>query len=265
MVFVPPTSIVLDVNALAAGTPREWIEFSRAGSVYIPQVVYEELRFTFDRSPDPDLEQLARNFNRFYPTSGWQVSDAVAHHALLKVATGQALTHRARISLAVARCAYGLATSTPANLVVMVTGDRALIQKVQEVGANNLCAITGQALLQWCRTGQRPVAVSQKLQQLRVVNSVQAGLISHLPMEAGVSKAAGNRSTSQSRTATKTKPRPKPKPVIVETNSALQVWALIRAGAGLAIAGFLVWMLINHSGSWLSQDLWKPVDPTQQQ
>jgi len=262
MVFVPPTSIVLDINALTVGVPREWMEFSRAGSVFIPQVVYEELRFTYDRSPDPDLEQLARNFNRFYPTSGWQISDTVAHHALLKVATGQALTHRARVSLAVARCAYGLATSAPANLVVVVTSDRTLIQKVQEVAANNLCAITGQALLQWCRTGQRPVAVSQKLQQLRAISSVQAGLISKVPNTTETARVTAG---TRSRTTTKTRPTPKARPVLVESQSVLQVWSLIRAGAALAIAALLIWLMLHQGTRWLSPSLWKPVDPTQQQ
>ncbi|NJN86731.1 MAG: hypothetical protein HC881_10970 [Leptolyngbyaceae cyanobacterium SL_7_1] len=69
MATIPPVILVLDVNALSTATPREWLEFSRVGGCVVPQVVYEEMKFLFDRSPDPDLERIARAFNHFYATS----------------------------------------------------------------------------------------------------------------------------------------------------------------------------------------------------
>lgn len=165
---LPPVVLVLDVSALSASSPREWLEFSRVGTVQIPQVVSEEMRFLFDRSPDPDLERVARAFTRFYPTSGWKMTDVSGHHPALKVASSQAMTKRSRVSLAVARCAYGLSQGYPGSLVVLVSSDRALLQRLYDVQTSNLCGITGPALLQWSRSGQRPIAVSQKLQQMRV-------------------------------------------------------------------------------------------------
>jgi hypothetical protein len=168
MTATPPVLLVLDVSALSATTPREWLEFSRVGVGHVPQLVYEEMRFLFDRSPDPDLERVSRAFTRFYPTSGWQITDESAHHPALKVVGGQAMTKRARVSQAVARCAYGLALNHPASLVVLVTADRSLLQRLFEIQVSNLCGVTGPTLMQWSRSGQRPIIVSQKLQQMRV-------------------------------------------------------------------------------------------------
>ena len=173
MVAVPPVILVFDISALSAATPSEWREFSRAGSCYVPQVVYEEMKLKFDRSPDPDLERIAKAFNRFYATSGWRITDVTGHHAALKVGSGQALTQRSRVSLAVGRCAYGLAEVTPGSLVVLVTKDRPLLQRLYEIPAVNLCGITVENLLQWSRTGQRPIPVSQKLQQFRATHGIQ--------------------------------------------------------------------------------------------
>ncbi|NJL22252.1 MAG: hypothetical protein HC895_17800 [Leptolyngbyaceae cyanobacterium SM1_3_5] len=167
MTALPPVSLVLDISALSAASAREWLEFSRVGTSHVPQVVYEEMNFLFDRSPDPDLERVARAFKRFYANSGWQITDETGHHPALKVASGQAMTKRGRVSLAVARCAYGLAQNHANNLVVLVSSDRALLQRLYDIQLPNLCGITGAALLQWCRSGQRPIAVSQKLQQMR--------------------------------------------------------------------------------------------------
>lgn len=174
MAALPPVSLVLDISALSATSAREWLEFSRVGTSHVPQVVYEEMNFLFDRSPDPDLERVARAFKRFYANSGWQITDETGHHPALRVASGQAMTKRGRVSLAVARCAYGLAQNHSANLVVLVSSDRALLQRLYDIQLPNLCGITGAALLQWCRSGQRPIAVSQKLQQMRSTAQAEA-------------------------------------------------------------------------------------------
>ncbi|MGB3493239.1 MAG: PIN domain-containing protein [Elainellaceae cyanobacterium] len=162
-----PIILVLDVSTLSSTSTREWLGFSRAGACYVPQVVYEEMRFLYDRYPDPDLERVARDFSRFYPTSGWQITDVMGHHMILKSATGYALTKRLRVSLAVARCSYGLSEKNPKSLVVTVASDRAILQRVYDIQVPNLTGIQGAALLQWSRSGQRPVAITQKLQEMK--------------------------------------------------------------------------------------------------
>lgn len=168
-----PIILVLDVSTLSSTSTREWLGFSRAGSCYVPQIVYEEMRFLYDRSPDPDLERVARDFSRFYPTSGWHITDVMGHHMILKSATGYALTKRLRVSLAVARCSYGLSQKHPKSLVVTVASDRAILQRVYDIQLPNLTGIQSTTLLQWSRSGQRPVAVTQKLQEMKSCGIVE--------------------------------------------------------------------------------------------
>ncbi|NJN86732.1 MAG: hypothetical protein HC881_10975 [Leptolyngbyaceae cyanobacterium SL_7_1] len=61
------------------------------------------------------------------------------------------MTKRSRVSLAVGRCAYAQSLAHPTSLVVLVSSDRTMLQRIYDIQATNLCAITGQALLQWCR------------------------------------------------------------------------------------------------------------------
>lgn len=240
MVAVPSVMLVFDISALSAATPSEWREFSRVGSCYVPQIVYEEMTLKFDRSPDPDLERIAKAFNRFYATSGWRITDTSGHHAALKVGSGQALTHRSRISLAVGRCAYGLAENTPGSLVVLVTKDRSLLQRLYEIPAVNLCGITVDTLLQWSRTGQRPVPVSQKLQQFRAAHGLQP------------TGTTGTSQTYQRTSPTRISGSDTSKPRIVRNTISTPDWlpdliSLLLAAAGLAVAGYLIWVVIHNS------------------
>ncbi len=257
MAAVPPVILVLDISALSAATPSEWREFSRAGSCYVPQVVYEEMKLKFDRSPDPDLERIAKAFNRFYATSGWRITDVSGHHASLKVGAGQALTQRSRVSVAVGRCAYGLSEQNPGSMVVLVTKDRGLLQRLYEIPAVNLCGITIENLLQWSRTGQRPIPVSQKLQQFRATH--------------GIIQPTGTTGTSQSyqRTtptrsaaaSTSAKPqRSRKRDVSLTPDWLPDLVSLLLAAAGLAVAGYLIWRVMNSN----VQQFFQPPSPTPQ-
>ncbi|NJR66939.1 MAG: hypothetical protein HC772_19120 [Leptolyngbyaceae cyanobacterium CRU_2_3] len=258
MVAVPPVILVFDISALSVASPSEWREFSRVGSCYIPQVVYEEMRLLFDRSPDPDLERIAKAFNRFYASSGWQITDTTAHHASLKVGSGQALTRRSRVSLAVGRCAFALSQSFPNSLVVLVSKDRSLLQRLYEIPAVNLCGITGESLLQWSRTGQRPIAVSQKFQQFRTAYGLPPNT------------ASGTKSQAKSNMTASSQSHPRTTPIRANTHPTRPIFAhspylpdwvpdlvsLLLAAAGLAIAAYLIWFLLS------SQDLKKYLPST---
>ena len=239
MVAVPPVILVFDISALSVSSPSEWREFSRVGSCYVPQVVYEEMKLMFDRSPDPDLERIAKAFNRFYASSGWQITDVNAHHPSLKVGSGQALTRRSRVSLAVGRCAYGLSQNFANSLIILVSKDRSLLQRLYEVPVVNLCGITGESLLQWSRTGQRPIAVSQKFQQFRTAYNLpptsKAVTAQPYTPPSRVAAAPARSSSSKMRSV-----------------ASLPDWipdlmSLILAAVGLAIAGFLVWFVLNNT------------------
>lgn len=234
MVAIPSVILVFDVSALSAASCSEWREFARVGSCYLPQVVYEEMKMMFDRSPDPDLERIAKDFHRFYATSNWQVTQADAHHAALKMSSGQSLTRRARVSLAVGRAAYALSQSSQSSIVVLVTKDRSLLQRLYEIPEVNLCGITGEALLQWSRSGTRPIAVIQKIQQFRVAHGITA-------------KATASHSKQHSVAAVSI---PKPaKPVLVN-QMIMPEWlpdaaSMVMAFMGLAIAGYLIYYMVQ--------------------
>ncbi|GAB4138018.1 MAG: hypothetical protein Fur0046_12420 [Cyanobacteria bacterium J069] len=269
MSFPPPVWLVLDISALASSTPKEWIEFSRVGATFIPQAVYEEMKLLFDRSPDPDLEELCKSFNHFYPHSGWTITEAHAHHPAL-TATGQALTRRSRITLAAARCAYALALSSAGHLVVLVTNDQSSLQRVHQLPSINLCAIRTSELLQWCRAGQRPILISQKMQQFRVTSDATAAVTSGMTVR-----------TSPTRVSASASPPPTPSMTArryaaqrstrssrgrVRADNSLpgwivQIFSLALAFGGLALAAWVMWSVI-HNTEWLAP-LRQPLDPTQ--
>lgn len=258
MSFNPPVLVVLDISALSAGTNREWLEFSRIGEVHIPQAVYDEMKFLYGRTPDPDLEALAKAFHHFYPTSPWKITEATAHHPSLTAAS-QALTKRARIALAAARCAYALALNYPSYLTVLVTTDRALLQKIYEVPSNNFCAVDAPALIQWCRSGQRPIAVSQKLQLMR--STVSSGIMTQTQSSSSRIVSSSARPTT---TALRHRTRPITKPVqpsLVSSEAVSQFISLLMALGGLLAAGWLLWAVVSDSN--MLEPLRKPVDPTE--
>lgn len=243
---IPPVLLVLDLSILSATTTREWMGFSRVGTCHVPKIIYEEMRFLHDRAPDPDLERVARDFNRFYKESSWQISDIVAYHPMLKSSTGEAYTKRVRLALAVARSAYGLAQGNSGKLVVLAVSDRNLQQKIYDMQVPNLCAINGPTLLQWSQTGQRPIAVIQKIQQMR-----SDGL---LPEAARKQTAPSTRIQHQTRIQSgypkRTDPRSSIPQAYVETPHWMRdlVSILLAVGA-LAFAGVVFWLLIKHANS----------------
>ena len=234
MAAIPSVILVFDVSALSAASCSEWREFARVGSCYLPQVVYEEMKMVFDRSPDPDLERIAKDFHRFYATSNWNVTQANAHHSALKIGAGQSLTRRARVSLAVGRAAYGLSQTFSSSLVVLVTKDRSILQRLYEIPEVNLCGITGEALLQWSRSGSRPIAVIQKIQQFRTAHGMTATpAVSHCERQP---VAAVSASKSAKPTMVNQLMMPEWLPDTV---------SMVMAFVGLAIAGWLIHYMVQ--------------------
>ncbi|MBD2041392.1 PIN domain-containing protein [Microcoleus sp. FACHB-672] len=163
---LPPVVVVLDIFALMAGRARDWETYSRAGTCYVPQVVYEQIELLCDSAPEPAQEQVAREFMRFWPKSGWHLTNAHTSHPSLQPAASAELSGQARLVVAVAQSAYGVSQEQPGKLVVFVSTSLSLLKRMQSLNAPNLCCITSTALLQWARTGQRPPAVTQQMQVL---------------------------------------------------------------------------------------------------
>jgi hypothetical protein len=197
MVALPPFILLFDISALVAGNPRDWKEFSRLGECLLPQVVLQEMQFLCDRASETNLEPIAREFIRLYPELDWKETTTLATHPALQPAEGHTVSKKARIALAVAQTAYGVACNRPDALVVLIGNDQALLQRVQMLKVPNLCGVPLAALVQWNRTLRRPPVVSQHLQQLRS------------PVEATRS-ASGTKSVSPTQSA---KPLPRPSSV----------------------------------------------------
>jgi hypothetical protein len=186
-----PPIILLDSSALLAGRSQEWQTFSRLGDCAIPAIVWEELQVLCDRAPEPHLERAAREFVRFYPTSGWQIvpsvlesaasqpaiaqptinqpaiAQTVAEHPLLQPAAGATLSQTARRSLAVAQTTYGIALQVPTRLVVLVMNNPGLLKQIAALRQPNLCGLPLAAWMQWVRTQRKPDAILHHLHQIR--------------------------------------------------------------------------------------------------
>ncbi|WP_448564225.1 PIN domain-containing protein [Trichothermofontia sp.] len=178
MPSLPSIALLFDTTALLAGKTREWQDYAKLGTCYLPQVVLDEMEFLCDRAVEPAQELTAREFRRFYRHSGWQVTTATASHPQLQgSSSGRKLSKTARLLLATAEAAYGLSQTLPEHLVVVVSNDQNLRRRIDHLKVSNLCAIPVANLLQWGRSHQRPVNVVQKLQGMLQTEAVQAGML----------------------------------------------------------------------------------------
>jgi len=198
---LPPILLLFDSSALLSGKTREWQLFGRVGGCFVPRVVLQELDFLRDRATDSSVESTAREFGRFFPESGWRQTSSIASHPLLKPAEGHTLSNRARVSLAVAQTAYGLARNHPDSLVVLVANDQSLLQKVRMLDIHNLCGIPQPVFMLWMRTQRRPPAVAQQLQVMRTMSGAvtPVGASSRGRTSAVARSPVTNRSTTASR------------------------------------------------------------------
>lgn len=167
MALIPSVLILFDTTALVTGKSLDWQEFSRLGECYVPAPVLEQMEFMCDRASEPELESTAREFMRFYPTSGWKKTSLQAEHPTLKPAPGHNLSRRARLALEVASGAYGLALRYPERLIVLVANDQPMLQQVMGLKTSNLCGLPMAAFLQWVRSQRRPPVINHHLQLMR--------------------------------------------------------------------------------------------------
>ncbi|WP_155968995.1 PIN domain-containing protein [Kamptonema formosum] len=163
---LPPIVVVFDLGALMTGRTREWEMCSRLGTCYLPQVVYEEIEELSRRAEEGTQLEVAREFVRFWPYSGWLLSDAAASHRLLQPAAGAQVSKQARLVVAVAQCAYALSQERARELVVFVSDSLRLLQRMQSLEVGNLCCINSTVLMQWARSGQRPLLVTKQVQAM---------------------------------------------------------------------------------------------------
>jgi len=202
MALIPSILILFDTTALVAGKTAEWQEFVKLGECYVPEGVLEQLEFMCDRASEPDVESTAREFMRFYPTSGWKKTSLQAEHPHLKPAAGHTLSKRARLSLDVLTNAYGLALRYPERLIVLVANDQLMLQQVMGLKTKNLCGIPVAALLQWVRSQRRPQVVNHHLQLTRTSSGTAEASTNRRTTAAVKSTTNTMRSPTSNRTET---------------------------------------------------------------
>jgi len=154
--------LVFDSSAILAGRLARWQEWARFGVCVLPQAVLAELERLAREAIEPQEESTARAFLRHQPSLGFAISAARAWVEEVN-ASGHSL--KARLEQAMAECAYALAQQQPGSLVV-VSNDRPLVGRIQELGVSNLCAISLAELNRWVRQQQRPQAVARALGRL---------------------------------------------------------------------------------------------------
>jgi len=162
---LPPILVTFDADVLIAGRTQVWQEYAKVGTCYIPEVVYDEIDRLTGEAVEPAIEQIAREFMRFFAESGWIATDAQETHRGLEPSIKNQ-SKQAMLVVATAQCVYGLAQEHPEALLIFVSNSQPLLKRLASVGAANLCGITGAMLLNWARKGERPPAVTQQLQSL---------------------------------------------------------------------------------------------------
>ncbi|MFS8810484.1 hypothetical protein NW814_08130 [Synechococcus sp. R65.1] len=184
---------------------------------------------------EPQEESTARAFLRHQPSLGFAVSAARAWVEEVN-ASGHSL--KARLEQAIAECAYALAQQQPGSLVVVVSNDRPLVGRIQELGVSNLCAISLAELNRWVRQQQRPQAVARALGRLPRPPLPATPLSSRPSARPPSPVSQGSRGSPLGLT-----------PAGVQKALAL-VWAL----AFFSAAGLLAWRWLDPKGS---EGLWR--------
>lgn len=265
---LPSICLLFDTTALLAGKTRDWQDYAKLGTCYLPQVVLDEMAFLCDRAVEPAQELTAREFRRFHRHSGWQVTTATARHPQLEgSSSGRELSKKARLLLATAESAYGLSQTLPDCLVVVVSNDQNLRRRVDHLKAPNLCAIPVASLVQWVRSHQRPANVVQKLQGMLQTEAVQAGMLNlstpktPLPAAELQGQLLTDRQGRTHRTATQPRRHPRKGGVAPVVNPATlkqrltprqpgvlsQVLSFTTALTSTVVALVLIWALLQPS------------------
>ncbi len=239
---LPPILLLLDLSALLVGKPREWQEFTRLGKGYVPQSVYEEIQALRNVGVERSHEQTAKEFCRFFADSDWQLTGAGAVHPLLQPSDGQNISKRARLMQAVAECAYGFARNSPGRLVVLISNDQSLLNRIQSLGVANLSGVPVSAVLIWSRSGRRPPIVAQHLQAMRSTTVTVSGVIT--PRRVQTDALAPTRTPSQP--VKQPQPRLRAVQPLYDRPSLLhQITSGISALVALTIALSIAWYVVQ--------------------
>ena len=241
------TSIILvfEPRAILAGRTRDWSQFRQIGTCLIPQIVLEELEFLTKRAVEPEEERTAREFLRFFPDSAWQINNSRQSHPSFSHKDGAHQSKSARLQLALVESIYGIATDNPDKLVVLVSNQGNLRNQLEKIEQNNLATLPLTQFIQWLRTQQKPVNISQKLQDLNSSNGTSNSISSLAQKTSPNAKKTQKTSpTSASKSLYQSTYKPQAK-VKAQSNSVASIFSTIIALSSVIVVGGLVWYLVQ--------------------
>ncbi|WP_330205360.1 PIN domain-containing protein [Cyanobacterium sp. Dongsha4] len=158
--------LVFELTTILSGCTRDWTEFSDKGECYLPEVVLQELNFLTQRAITPKDEKIAREFSRFFPDSGWQITSTMSSHPALSAKDGESISKKARLSIAIAESVYDLALRHSGQIIIFVSNDGNLKRELNQIGQTNLAIISSAQLKQWIRADETPQAVQDVMENL---------------------------------------------------------------------------------------------------
>ncbi|MGI0480608.1 PIN domain-containing protein [Geminocystis sp. CENA526] len=241
--------IVFEPRVILEGVTRDWSQFSQLGTCYIPQIVLEELEFLTKRAVSEKEEKTAREFFRFFPNSGWQVTQGMTHHDALTVMEGENLSKNARLQVAIAESVYYLTLENTNKLVVLVTNQQNLREEVENLAQDNLVSLTLAQFTQWLRTKQKPINVSQKIAGFS--NGKISSPVSSPPPAKNPSRNNGN---VVSPTSASYQPKAKVKP---QNNTLGTIISGLLALGALTVTVMIAWYFIQPQSF---QEFWQKME-----
>ena len=237
---LPPIFLLFDLSALLVGKPREWQEFARLGSCYVPQLVYQEIQALSQIGIERNHEQTAKGFCRFFAESNWQLTGAGALHPSLQPSDGQNMSKRARLTQAVAECAYGFARSSPGRLVVLISNDQSMLKRIQSLGVANLCGVPMSATLIWSRSDRKPLSVAQHLQAMRSTTVTVGGMTASRRPQASLSKQTALRPVGKPQSRVRSV-----QPIYHQPDLFRQIMSGLSALVAVTIAVSIIWYVVQ--------------------
>ncbi|MEN9205323.1 MAG: hypothetical protein Q6J68_00550 [Thermostichales cyanobacterium SZTDM-1c_bins_54] len=225
LIFDPP--VVVNSNR---DLWQEWVGF---GLCVLPQGAAKTLQ-DLAQGGGPE-ESQARAFWRWQPHSEMQIIQASA----LAFSPETGGSARQRLETELADCAYTLAKQHSGSLVVLVSDQMRLRQRVQDLQVTNLGAISGAELRQWLREQQRPAAIEAILQRFPGV-PVPVTNLGDIPKQKQVQPQPP---------APRTQPALRPRPSL---STAQVLWRTLLLGMSLVLltgSGLVLWRLRDPAGS----------------
>lgn len=157
--------LVFDLPTILSGCTRDWVDFSNHAPCYLPEVVLQELNFLTQRAVTAKEEKIAREFSRFFPDSGWEITATMSAHPAISPKEAENLSKQARLSVAIAESVYDLALKkfSESEIVIFVSDNGNLKRELNQIQQPNLATISTAQLKQWIRTEEIPSAVQEIL------------------------------------------------------------------------------------------------------